>query len=125
MQKAGGIITLIAGIFAVIAALVTLMIGGVGAAVEADNGDTVLMLGWLGLFGSFSLIVFGALGISAKTKKIGLIIIAVSIFSAIAGGTLVAICMLLSLAGGILVTIGGGKEAKKSVVVVKEEATAD
>lgn len=125
MAKAGGIITLIAGIFAVIAAIITLFVGGVSTAVEADGGNTVLALGWVGLLGSFAVIVMGAVGMGAKTKKPGIITILLSIGSAIFGGTFVAVCMVLSIIGGILMTIGGRQVAKQAKIAEKpaKEAT--
>ena len=53
MQKAGGIIGLIAGIFGVLAATVTLLLGGV------TSDSTVVGLGWGGILFSFLCIIFG------------------------------------------------------------------
>ncbi|MEQ9328145.1 MAG: hypothetical protein RJQ21_12720 [Rhodospirillales bacterium] len=105
MQKAGGIISLVAGIFATIAALVTLFIGGLGTAFEAESADVVVGLGWGGLFFSFLTIVLGAVAIGAKSRVPGVLLILSSIVGAVLGGTLVAICLALSLVGGILATI--------------------
>jgi hypothetical protein len=117
MQKAGGIIALISGIFGVLAAIVTLMVGGLGSAFEADGANTVVLLGWGGVLFSFLAIVFGAIGISTKSKVIGILLIITAILGAILGGTIVAIFMVLALIGGILVTIGSGK--KKEVAEEK------
>jgi hypothetical protein len=46
MRKAGGIIGLIAGIFGIFAAGITLMVGGIGSAVKADSAQMVVGLGW-------------------------------------------------------------------------------
>jgi hypothetical protein len=105
MQKSGGIISLVAGIFATIAALVTLFIGGLGTAFEAESADVVVGLGWGGLFFSFLTIVLGAVAIGAKSRVPGVLLILSSIVGAVLGGTLVAICLALSLVGGILATI--------------------
>jgi hypothetical protein len=48
MNKAGGIIAIIAGIFGIFAAGATLFFGGIGTAVEAERASTVVGLGWGG-----------------------------------------------------------------------------
>lgn len=106
MKKAGGIIGLIAGVFGVIAAVVTLFFGGVAGAMEAAEADTVIGLGWGGLAFSFLVIVFGAVSIGARSKIPGILLILCSIAGAILGGTMVAVAMVLSLIGGILVFLG-------------------
>lgn len=105
MSKAGGIIGIIAGIFGFIAAIVTLFVGGLGSAFEADGANTVVSLGWGGVLFSFLAIIFGAVVI-ARPKGAGIGLIIVSILGAILGGTLVAIAMALSLIGGILAVVG-------------------
>lgn len=112
MKKAGGIIAIIAGIFAVVAAIVTLFIGGVGAALNADGGNTVIGLGWGGVLFSFLVIVFGAIAIGAKGRWPGVLLIVLSIGGAILGGTLVAIFMALALIGGILAMLGAKPQAE-------------
>lgn len=106
MGKAGGIIGILAGVFGVIAAGITLFVGGIGSAFEADGAKTVVGLGWGGVLFSFLAIVFGAVAF-ARPRGAGIGLIIVSIAGAILGGTLVAICMVLSLIGGILAIIGG------------------
>jgi hypothetical protein len=106
MKKAGGIIALIAGIMGVIAAFITLLVGGVGSAVEANDAKTVVMLGWGGVIFSFLTIILGAVCMGAKSRIPGVLLILCSIAGAILGGTFVAIFMVLSLAGGILALFG-------------------
>lgn len=113
MSKAGGIIGIIAGIFGFIAAIVTLFVGGLGSAFEAEGANTVVGLGWGGVGFSFLAIVFGAVAI-ARPKGAGIGLIIVSILGAILGGTLVAICMVLSLIGGIL-SVAGAKKGTPAV----------
>jgi hypothetical protein len=110
MKKAGGIIALIAGIFGVIAAIVTLFVGGVGAAFGGEGADTVIGLGWGGIAFSFLTIILGAISIGAKGKVPGILLIICAIAGAILGGTFVAIFMVLALIGGILTVIGNKKE---------------
>lgn len=106
MQKAGGIIALLAGIFGVLAAIVTLMIGGIGAGFEAEGASTVVGLGWGGIGFSFLTIILGAVAMGAKGKVPGILIMLCAIAGAVLGGTLVALFMVLALIGGLLATIG-------------------
>ena len=123
MQKAGGIIALIAGIFGFIAAIITLLAGGLVAGIESisDSGNSasteIGTFGMLGIVFSFLTIVFGAIAIGAKSKISGYVLIVCAVVGAIAGGTLVAICMALALAGGVVATIGIGGDKKGSDVV--------
>lgn len=109
MRKAGGIIGLIAGIFGVFAALVTLSVGGLGSAFNANDASTVVNLGWGGVGFSFLAIVLGAVAIGSRGRLSGVLMILCALFGAVLGGSLVAICMILTLIGGILVVVGGGK----------------
>jgi hypothetical protein len=110
MKKAGAIISLIAGIFGIFAAIFTLFFGGLGAAFEADGAETVVGLGWGGVLFSFIVIILGALAFGAKKKTIGILLIISSIGGAVLGGTIVAVFMILSLIGGILVTLGAKEQ---------------
>jgi hypothetical protein len=112
MQKAGGIIGLIAGIFGIIAAIVTLMVGGLGSAFKAENASLAIGLGWGGMLFSFLCIIFGAVAMSSGSKTPGALLTLCAIAGAILGGTFVAVFMVLALVGGILATIG----AKKKIV---------
>jgi hypothetical protein len=114
MRKAGGIIALIAGIFGIFAAGITLMVGGVGSAVKADNAHMVVGLGWGGVGFSFLVIVLGAVAMGSNSRLPGMLLILASIFGAVLGGTLVAIFMLLAFVGGILASIGGPKASAQS-----------
>jgi hypothetical protein len=120
MRKAGGIIALIAGIFAVLAAGFTLFVGGVSTAFEAEGASTVVGLGWGGVFFSFLTIIFGAVAIGAKSKWPGILLIITAILGAILGGTFVALFMILALIGGILALFG----PKKDSPVVPTEGAA-
>lgn len=112
MSKAGGIIAAIGALLGVFAALVTLGIGGFGGAFKAESANTVIGLGWAGLFLCFLILIFGVVAIFNSSKVIAVSIIFLSLVTIVAGGTLVAIFMALSLLGGILVLIGVNKESK-------------
>ena len=113
MQKAGGIVALVAGIFGVFAAIFTLFFGGVASAFEAEGADTVVGLGWGGLMFAFATIVLSAVAMGAKGRVPGILLIVCAIGGAILGGTIVAIFMVLALVGGILATIGANKADTK------------
>lgn len=117
MNKAAGIIGIIAGIFGFIAAIVTLVFGGLGSAFGADRAASIVNLGFGGILFSFLAIVFSAI-VFSRPKGAGIGLIVVSLAGAILGGTLVAVCMSLSLLAGVLALIGG----KKQVLV--SEATS-
>ncbi|MDP3408236.1 hypothetical protein [Bosea sp. (in: a-proteobacteria)] len=118
MRKAGGIIALIAGVFAVIAAIFTLLIGGTASAFEAKGADTVVMLGWGGVAFSFLTIVLGAVCITATSRWPAFLLIVCSLAGAVLGGTLVAIFMALALAGGVLGVFGKGAAPAAAVVAL-------
>lgn len=102
MQKAGGIIALVAGIFGVLAAIFTLLVGGLGAGLEAENASTVIGLGWGGIGFSFLTIVLGAVTLGAKSRIPGILLMICAVAGAILGGTIVAIFMVLAFVGGLL-----------------------
>lgn len=112
MKKAGGVIALIAGLFGTIMAFVTLAFGGVGSALGGEGAETIIGLGWAGIFLTFAIIVFAVIAMFAKSKFPGIAIIILSLITVVAGGTLVAIFMVLSLIGGILVVVGATKEKR-------------
>jgi hypothetical protein len=106
MKKSGGIIALIGGIFGTLAAIVTLFFGGLGAALEADGGTTVIAMGWIGGLAAFLSIIIGAVAMGSKGKVPGILLIICAVLGAIFGGTIVAICMILTLAGGVMALFG-------------------
>lgn len=116
MKKAGGIIALIAGIFGIIAAVVTMFIGGVGAAFGGEGAETVIGLGWGGILFSFLTIIFGAIAMNAKSKVPSILLIICAILGIILGGTFVAVFMVLALVGGILAVLGTKKDVEKKDV---------
>lgn len=115
MQKAGGVIALVAGIFGVFAATITLLIGGVGAGLEAEGASQVVGLGWGGVAFSFLTIVLGAVALGAKGRLPGILLMVCAIAGAILGGTIVAIFMALAFVGGLIATFGAKKQVSKAV----------
>ncbi|GAB9242114.1 hypothetical protein [Bradyrhizobium diazoefficiens] len=114
MRKAGGIIALVAGIFGVLAAGFTLLVGGVGSAFKADNAQMVVGLGWGGVVFSFIVIVLGAVAMGSNSRIPGMLLVIASIAGAILGGTFVAIFMLLAFVGGVLAAIPASRAATQS-----------
>ncbi len=109
MKKAGGIVALVAGIFGVIAAFMTLLVGGIGSATKAESASTVVGLGWGGVAFSFIVIVLAAVAMGSNSRMPGILLIVASLAGAVLGGTLVALFMVLAFIGGILATIGTKK----------------
>ncbi len=113
MKKAGGIIAIIAGVFGVVAAISTLLIGGVGSALGGDGATMVIGLGWGGILFSFIAIITGAICIGAHGKAPSVILIIASVCGIVLGGTFVAVFMVLSLVAGVLALLGVSRELKQ------------
>ncbi|KXO77724.1 hypothetical protein [Brucella anthropi] len=116
MQKAGGIIALVAGVFGVFAAIFTLAVGGMGAGLEAEGASTVIGLGWGGVAFSFLTIILGAVALGAKGRLPGILLMICAIAGAILGGTLVAVFMVLAFIGGLIGIFGRSKHASTAAV---------
>jgi hypothetical protein len=120
MRTAGGVIALIAGIFGIIAAVVTLFMGGVGGAFEADGADIIIGLGWGGIVFTFLVIIFSAVALGTSGKTAPILLILSSILGAILGGTLVAIFMALAFIGGLLTLFGKNNTRDKISEVAQD-----
>ena len=124
MKRAGGIIAIIAGVFGVISAGVTLLVGGLGTAMKAHDASTVVGLGWGGVIFSFATIVLGAVTLSAKGRVQGILLIVCAVLGAILGGTLVAVFMVLAMVGGVLAVVGTKKTTPVGAEAPSEEHPA-
>ena len=102
MRQAGGVIAIIFGIFGTVAALFTLLVGGIGIAFSAEDADNVVWLGFGGLVFSFLTIILGAICMFVASRIPGILLIVSAIAGAILGGTLVAVLMIFTAIGGIL-----------------------
>ncbi|HDR7390811.1 TPA: DUF4064 domain-containing protein [Bacillus toyonensis] len=93
------VLGLIGGILGIICAFVALLIGGMGAAFEADGANTIIGLGW----GAVALSVLGIVGsVMVRSKaKVGGIMMTVA---AIGGFICISLIYLLP---GVLLLIGG------------------
>lgn len=112
MNKAGGIVGIIAGVLGIFAALATLLMGGIGAAFQAEGANTVVGFGWGGVLFSFLAIIFAAVAMSRPVGG-GIGLVATSILGIVLGGTLVALFMALALVGGVLALFGAKGHAQK------------
>ncbi|MCU4770177.1 DUF4064 domain-containing protein [Bacillus toyonensis] len=93
------VLGLIGGIFGIICAFVALLIGGMGAAFEADGANTIIGLGW-GAVGLSILGIVGSVMVRSKAKVGGIMMTVAAI-----GGF---ICIsLIYLLPGVLLLIGG------------------
>lgn len=102
MNKAGGLIAVIGGVFGTLAAVATLFIGGTGAAFEAQGFAQMLNLGWSGIAASFLSIVFGSLALNITHWIPGMLLVLTGVGGFSFGGTLVAVCMALTIVGGLI-----------------------
>ncbi|MFD1790906.1 hypothetical protein ACFSE0_04575 [Ochrobactrum teleogrylli] len=114
MQKAGGIIALVAGIFGVFAAIFTLAVGGMGAGLEAEGASTIIGLGWGGVAFSFLTIILGAVALGARGRLPGILLMICAVAGAVLGGTIVAVFMVLAFIGGLIATLGSRKQLPKT-----------
>ena len=114
MQKAGGIIAIIAGIFGIFAAGITLFIGGLGAVFVVDEvaskAPQLVSMSGAGVIFSFLAIIFGAVSMGAKSTTPGILLTLCAVAGCITGGMLVALFMVLALVGGVLAIIGGQRK---------------
>jgi hypothetical protein len=111
MKIAAGIISIISGVFGIIAALATLALGGAASAFGGNGASTVVGLGWGGILFSFLVIIFGSICIGAKNRIPATLLTISAVLGIFLGGTFVALFMILGLVGGILALIGTKKKA--------------
>jgi len=108
MDKAGGIIALIAGVLGIVAGFFTLFVGGIGSAFEAQEADSILDLAWIGIATSMLAVVGGGISL-ARPRGGGMAVVFVSVVGIVYGGSLVAICLALALIGGSLAVLAPAK----------------
>ena len=101
MDKAGGIIALIAGVLGIVAGFFTLFVGGIGSAFEAKEADTILNLAWVGIAAAMLVVIGGGVSL-ARPRGGGMVAVFASVVGIVYGGSLVAICLALGLIGGCL-----------------------
>ncbi|WP_343081603.1 hypothetical protein [Ostreiculturibacter nitratireducens] len=102
MQRTGGILAIIAGVFGLLAAIVTVGMSNPGGALEAEGARVVIGIGRAGALFSSLCIILGAIVVRAKGRVPAFLLMFAAIGGAVFGGTLVAVPMLLAFVGGIL-----------------------
>lgn len=105
MRTVGGTIAATAGIFATIAALLTLMVGLAGA-FHAEQATQIRWSEWGAVIVSFATVFLGAICLHARSVTSGLVLMMASVCGAVLGGVFVAGFMLLTFAGGAIASIG-------------------
>ncbi|PGZ97119.1 hypothetical protein COE51_15155 [Bacillus pseudomycoides] len=93
------VLGLIGGIFGILCAFMALMIGGIGAAFEADGANSIIGLGWAAIALSILGIV-GSVMVKSKAKVGGIMMLVAAI------GGIICISAFYILPG-ILLLIGG------------------
>lgn len=116
MIKAGGILAIIAGLLGVLAGVVTLFMGGLGAAFSTDGAGMVVGMGWGGILFSLLVVVYGAIAFAApRAGATGLALSAIACM--VLGGTLVAVLMIMVLIAALMVGLGKPKATDGAQVV--------
>jgi hypothetical protein len=108
MDKAGGIIALIAGVLGIVAGFFTLFVGGIGSAFEAKEADSILNLAWVGIAAAMLVVIGGGVSL-AKPRSGGMAVVFASVVGIVYGGSLVAICLALALIGGSIAVLAPPK----------------
>ena len=108
MDKAGGILALIAGGLGIVAGFFTLFVGGIGSAFEAQGADSILDLAWVGIAAAMLVVIGGGISL-ARPRGGGMAVVFVSVVGIVYGGSLVAICLALALIGGSLAVLATPK----------------
>ena len=107
MRKKGAILAVIAGLYALIAAIITLIVvGGVGPA--ARIRDLGIWLAWGGVISSLATIVLGAICRISTSRKAALLLVFNALFGAALAVTPVSIFLAIAFIGGLLALLGGG-----------------
>ncbi len=104
MDKAGGIIALIAGVLGIVAGFFTLFVGGIGSAFEAKEAESILNLAWVGIAAAMLVVIGGGVSL-ARPRGGGMVAVFASVVGIVYGGSLVAICLALGLIGGCLAVL--------------------
>ena len=115
MDKAGGIIALIAGVLGIVAVFFTLFVGGIGSAFDAREADSILNLAWGGIAAAMLVVIGGGVSL-ARPRGGGMAVVFVSVVGIVYGGSLVAICLALALIGGSLAVLAPPKTGESDAI---------
>ena len=105
MRKTGGLLALIAGLYGVVAAIITLIVlGGLGSSASVDPKG--VLLGWAGFGLSLLISVLSVASIRTSSQWPVLLLLLCALTGAVISETLVALCMAGAFVSGLLATGG-------------------
>jgi hypothetical protein len=105
MRKAGGLLALFAGLYGVVAAIITLIVlGGIGSTASVD--PIGVLLGWAGLALSFLISTLGAVCMRTTSQRPVFLLLLCALTGAVISETLVSLCMVGAFFSGLLATRG-------------------
>ena len=105
MRKAGGRLALFAGLYGVVAAIITLIVlGGLGSSASVDPKG--VLLGWVGLGLSLMMSILGAATIRTSSQGPVFLLLLFALMGAVISETLVSLCMAAAFFNGLLATGG-------------------
>jgi hypothetical protein len=111
MRTGAIVLGIVAGLAGLVSAVLALMVGGIGAAVEAEAASQVIGLGWSAL--GFSLLgLFGAAMSIAKPRLAALVMAVAGIAVAISISLFAVIATPLFLVGALLAFLGRRPKAQ-------------
>lgn len=105
MRTVGGTIAVTAGIFATIAAALTLVVALAGA-FHAEQATQIRWAEWGAVIVSFATVFLGAICLHARSVTAGLVLMMASLCGAVVGGVFVTGLMVLTFAGGAIASMG-------------------
>ena len=105
MRTVGGTIAVTAGIFATLAAMLTLVVGLAGA-YHPEEASQIRWSEWGAVTASFATILIGAICLHARSITAGLVLTLASVCGAVVAGVVVAGFVFLTFAGGAIASIG-------------------
>ena len=105
MRKAGGLLALFAGLYGVVAAIITLIVlGGIGSTASVD--PIGVLLGWAGLALSLLISTLGAVCMGTTSQRPVFLLLLCALTGAVISETLVSLCMAAAFFSGLLATGG-------------------
>ena len=105
MRTLGGTVAVTAGIFATIAAMLTLVVGLAGA-LHAEEASQIRWSEWGAVIAAFATVFLGAICLHARSVTAGLVLMMASVCGAVLSGVVVAGFMVLTFAGGAVASMG-------------------
>lgn len=124
MRTLGGTIAVTAGIFATIAALLTLVVGLAGA-FHAEQAMQIRWSEWGAVIVSFATVFLGAICLHARSVTSGLVLMMASVCGAVVGGVFVAGLMVVTFAGGAIASLGVIAETASGAPAQEGTATSE